>query len=226
MKSGAGSFALLIFVRIALASPSAPALTFFAPNPTECSGFEADPVPGSPTGSCSVVAQNAVDPVSGVLGVKLSGAMQVVQPTGPVGIAIFSGFAPVVGSSAYSGTIPVSWDFNAASSDGSNVSWSLAFDFFEAGESPPVLIVEGDTTDFDLASGSTVTGTSSITFSDADITSYSISLVIRGQSSANEISVTAGSLEIAPPTQAPEPGSTLLFSGGLIILAAWHRRRR
>lgn len=217
----------LVLIKATTAAPSLPPLTSL--DPTYCSGIDSFPQPYPVSGTCSVTSLHAVDPESGLLGVQLSGALQISQPAGPAGIAvpIISGVDDNYPSNTapYTGTIPVSWDFSATSNNGSNLSWSLVFEFFDE-NGKPAEIQEGNMADFNLASGATESGTSSITLTDAGVTSYSISLLVDGQPSADSISVTMDSIDVAPPTRTPEPASTLLFSGGLMILAVWHFRRR
>jgi hypothetical protein len=210
-----------------------PPLTSFTAGSGGCS---ATPLPlsgssGGSYGPCSLVAQTSEDVVSGLTGVKLyatNGSFEISNLGGDFGMAILA-FGGVNGggeelTAPFTGTIPVSWDFTPSSSDGSNLSYALFFEFYTSGN--VFEISEGDLNNFNLASETEVAGTSSISLTNAAIESYSITLDVEGQPGASSITVAIpqNSVDIAPP--APEPASVLLFGSGMAGLLFRGLRRK
>jgi hypothetical protein len=218
-----------------LSAQTPPPLTSFTP--TACDA-EASPFGGgvslTSASLCTMVAQTSVDPVSGLLGVTLDATNDsfeaISSSGGRFGLVVY-GYGGVNGTTdesataTYTGTIPLSWDFTATSSDGGNLAWWLIFSFYgPAGESQ---IVEGDLGNYDLVSGTQVSGTSSISFSDASVTGYSINLeVLEAQSSAGTISVTVPQDSLGIASSAPEPASIALLSAGVFALILFALRSR
>jgi hypothetical protein len=214
------------------AAQSPPPLVYFTPG--SCGVL---PNPGTDTvkGGCAVAAQAAEDPISGLTGVKVyttGGPAEASDSSnGTVGLDIFAdggvnGESTLATSASYTGTIPVSWDFTATSSDASNLAWSLQIAFESTGGPVSGQILEGSAGNFTLASGVEMSGTSSLSLSNSVITGYLISLVVAGQPSADSISVSVpqNSLDIAAP--APEPGSLALLSIGVAVFLCSMRRER
>jgi len=211
--------------------PSAAAvLTGFTPT-TNCSVYESGQTVGSI--ACAIEQETTPDPVSGLLGVDIyapGGILETVQPDVSLpGLDInITGGGNSIGS-AFTGTIPVSWNFTVTVSNGSDFAWRGTFSIFDSNNPNGVVTVtEGHIAPgiFESPSGSTISGNDFIHLTDADVTGYSFSLAVMANAPAGTaltLDLPPGSLQIAA---SPEPQGIVSLGLGLVTIVFRKRAKR
>jgi hypothetical protein len=182
--------------------------------------------------NCVDVAQGAADP-GGLLGVKIYSENSSFEPGS---ITAFSGSGGTFGldviasggtiGTFFDGSIPVSWDFTVTTSDGGNFSYGLIFEAIGSpGEIVSIMAPSNP-------SGSTIRGTQAIAPPSGTVTGYSVELTVEESTSCCSKSLTVdvptNSVDLAPTSGTPEPGSIFLFGGGFagLLWRRFHRARR
>jgi hypothetical protein len=212
-------------------------------NTGSCSWFTTG-LANSGGGLCSSEQESAIDPTSGILGVKLvaTGDLEPFSSAfgqgsgGTYGITV-SGSGRQTGVSPFTGTIPVLWDFTATSSDGGSMAYTLTYTLTNPPSQQPVegnIIGPPTLTETGTAlSGVAVTGADAFTsLSGQNIFGYSISLSIskftQGGQQSISLNIPEGSLDLAATAVSgtPEPGTIALMGGGLIGLGFLRRRKK
>ena len=227
--------ALAISQTPARASVGDSPLTAFTPGNCGVSALGSN-VNVSSGGACVDVAQSGADS-GGLLGVKVYSADSL-ESLEPSPISAFSGSGGTFGlaiiasggttGNVFSGSIPVSWDFSVTTSDGGNFAYALTYTIFG---SPGNSFSTGNLT-FTNTSGSTISGTNSISLPSGTVDNYFVELEVEEQttccSKALTLDVPTNSLDLAPAAATPEPGSVFLFGSGFagLLLRRFRRARR
>jgi hypothetical protein len=231
------AIAVTIVPLAGLAISQTPAMASAAPltalTPGTCSVTPTSTYGASVSGDCTDVQESAPDS-TGLLGIKMYTTNSSFAPN-PITATAFSGgtFAMDISASGgvngavFAGTIPVSWDFTLSSSDGGNLAYLLTYTL----TGPGVVLNEGNLGNFNVTSGSTISGTDSMTYSGPiGVTGWAIQLQVQeaaalGTAPSITVNVPTNSVDFAPAAATPEPASLFLFGGGLAGLLLRRFRR-
>jgi hypothetical protein len=187
--------------------------------------------------NCADAAQGAPDS-GGLLGVKVYSENSSFESSpisafsssgGTFGLEIFASGGTT--GNTFGGTIPVSWDFSVTTGDGGDFAHQL---FYDISGSPDNSFSTGSLSSFTNASGSTISGTNSLNLSTGTIITGGYEIELRVAESTNccskslTVNVPTNSLDLAPSTATPEPGSVFLFGSGFagMLLRRFRRMRR
>ena len=249
-KSRAIAFTIVPLAGLVISQTAAKAATSISSgfSPGSCNNVTGLGTTSLTSGGCAQVLEGAVDPASGLQGVKLystngdfSAVTAFTSSGGTYGME-FTGSGTANVSNFTGSAIPVSWDFSVHTSDLGPVSYTLTYSLFGqsglAGTSEFPFVLNGTRVALPFATlpengiaqdSTTVIGSDFIrNLFGANITGYSIDLQLTetAQSPGQTMTVTipTNSLDLAE-SSTPEPASIFLFGSGFAGLLL-HRLRR